>query len=101
MNGDVLTTRERYDAMIKTMIGIELRELGSRKRRNTFYRTSDAGWTLIDFQASQFGTRDDVSFTINLGISFIELQPRGQAPPGADHVKLLRSDHGNSPPSMR
>lgn len=32
------------------------------------------GWQLIDFQASQFGTRDEVSFTINLGISFAELQ---------------------------
>jgi hypothetical protein len=28
---------------------------------------------LIDFQASQFGTRDNVSFTINLGVVFSEI----------------------------
>jgi len=77
----VPTTRERYDEMIKTELGVELRTLGFKRRRNAFFRKTDQGWTLVDFQASQFGTREEVSFTINLGVSFVELQAdEGGAP---------------------
>ena len=84
----VSTTRERYDAMISTVLGPHLRDQGFRKRRNTFSRSTEHGWTLIDFQASQFGTRDDVRFTINLGVNFVELQGQSKGPPslGRTHI---------------
>jgi hypothetical protein len=71
------------------MIAPELGERGFRKRRNGFFRQANSGWTLIDFQASQFGTRDDVSFTINLGVSFPELQQADEGSPslGRAHIR--------------
>lgn len=85
-------TRERYDAMIKSPIGVHLRELGFRKKRNTFFRSSENGWIAIDFQASQFGTRKSVSFTINLAINFVELRVPGEDQPslGRAHIDAQR-----------
>ena len=82
------TTRERYDGLISTVIAPDLRERGFRKRRNTFFRQADAGWTLIDFQASQFGTRDDVSFAVNLGVSFVELQQADEGEPSLTRAHI-------------
>jgi hypothetical protein len=84
----VTTTRERYDEMIKTTIASELRTSDFRKRRNAFFRKTEHGWTLVDFQASQFGSRDDVSFTINLGVNFAELRPPGEGQPSLGKAHL-------------
>jgi len=48
-----------------------------------------AWWTLVDFQASQLGSHDDVSFTINLGVNFAELRPPGEGQPslGKGHLQ--------------
>ena len=62
-----MTERERCDAMVRDVIGPELKAAGFRRARNRFARRVDGGWQVIDFQASQFGSRDQVSFTINLG----------------------------------
>jgi len=59
--------------MLKSSIAPMLRAAGFSKRRNSFARSNAGGWELIDFQASQFGTRDNVSFTINLGVVFTEI----------------------------
>jgi hypothetical protein len=90
-----VTTRERYDAMIKSPIGVHLRELGFRKQRNAFFRSTEHGWIAIDFQASQFGTRESVSFTVNLGANFVELRTSGEEPPllGRAHVEFQRLGH--------
>lgn len=83
------TVRERYDEMVASVVGPELRSRGFRRRRNTFSRATSGGWMLIDFQASQFGTLGDVSFTINLGLSFAELQAADEGPPslGRAHIR--------------
>lgn len=75
--------------MIRSSVAEELRQLGFKKRRNSFSRDTGCGWILIDFQASQFGSRSNVSFTINLGVSFSELQASTVAPPslGRAHVR--------------
>jgi hypothetical protein len=80
---EALTTRKRYDAMISSLIGPHLRQKYFRKRRNTFCRATEHGSTSIDFQASQFGTRDEVRFTNNLGLNFVEFQD------GADGLPSL------------
>ncbi len=78
--------------MINNPIGEHLRELGFRKRRNTFFRTTEHGWIAIDFQVSQFGTREHVSFTINLAINFVELRPVDEDQPslGKAHIEVQR-----------
>jgi hypothetical protein len=83
------TVRERYDDMVASFMAPELRARGFRKRRNAFSRPTDDGWTLIDFRASQFGTRNDVSFTINLGVIFAELQATDEGSPslGRAHIR--------------
>lgn len=53
VSSGVPTTRERYDDMIKTIVGDELRALGFKWRRNAFFRKTAQGWSLIDFQASR------------------------------------------------
>ncbi len=68
-----VTGREKYDRMIRDEVGPWLRELGFKKRRNRFRRADNNGWHVVDFQASQWGTRDDVRFTINLWVGVTEL----------------------------
>lgn len=90
-----MTTRERYDAMIKAPIGVHLRGLDFRKKRNTFFRPTEHGWIAIDFQASQFGTRESVSFTINLAINVVELRADGddRLSLGLTHIDHQRIGH--------
>ena len=62
-----MTERERYDDMIRTVVAAELKPEGFKRTRNRFSRWRNDGWQIIDFQASQWGSRDGVRFTINLG----------------------------------
>ena len=52
---------------------LALRKRGFKKRRNRFRRSDDAGRQVVDFQASQWGSRDEVGFTINLWVGVTEL----------------------------
>jgi Domain of unknown function (DUF4304) len=72
-DGEV-TARQKYDAMIRDEIGPWLRERDFRKRRNRFRRVDRDGWQVVDFQASAWGSRDDVRFTINLWVGVTELE---------------------------
>jgi len=60
--------------MIRDEVAPWLRERGFRKRRNQFRRGDDQGWQVVGFQASQWGSRDDVRFTINLWVGVTELE---------------------------
>jgi hypothetical protein len=68
-----VTVREKYEAMIREQLAPWFGEQGFKKRRNTFRRDGDRGWQVVDFQASQFGSRDCVHFTINLRIGVPEI----------------------------
>jgi hypothetical protein len=88
------TVRESYDEMLKTTIGPSMRARSFTKARNAFRRWSGRAWQIVDFQASQFGSRNDVSFTINLGLAYPELRTdedawaEGRAPSiGSAHVQ--------------
>jgi hypothetical protein len=91
-----VTARAKYDLMIRDEVGPWLRERGFKKRRNSFRRSDDAGWQVIEFQASQWGSCDDVRFTINLWVGvaeFAEAEAEAQVqerigallPDGEDH----------------
>ncbi len=75
----MVSARELYDEMIRERVAPALREYGFRRRRNRFTRASGGGWQMIDFQASQFGSRDDVRFTINLHVAYPELEAGGES----------------------
>lgn len=59
--------------MLRDQVGPWLRAHGFKKRRNRFRRADDDGWQVVDFQASQWGSRNDVRFTINLWVGVAEL----------------------------
>lgn len=59
--------------MVRDDLGPWLRERGFKKRGNRFRRVDGSGWQVVDFQASQWGSRDDVRFTINLWVGLTEL----------------------------
>jgi hypothetical protein len=69
-----VTTRDNYDVMLRDEVGPWLRERGFRKRRNRFRRADSQGWQVVDFQASAWGSHDDVRFTINLWVGVTELE---------------------------
>lgn len=71
-----MTAREKYDHMVREIIAPHLKQEGFRRARNRFARWGDDAWQIIDFQASQWGSRDGVSFTINLGVAVEGLPKR-------------------------
>ena len=73
-----MTAREKYDSMIRDDLGPWLRERGFKKQRNRFRRVDASGWQVVDFQASQWGSRDDVRFTINLCVGGDRAGGRGR-----------------------
>ena len=78
-----MTVRDRYDALDRESVGRWLCARAFKRERNRFGRRGDRTWEIVDFQASAFGSRDDVSFTINLGVTFDEVDPpwnRGRPP---------------------
>jgi hypothetical protein len=75
-----VTTRERYDAFVRKEVGGWLRELGFKRERNRFGRRVDRAWEIVDFQASVWGSRDEVSFTINLGVGLDEVDSSWDRP---------------------
>jgi hypothetical protein len=78
-----MTVRDRYDALVRESVGRWLCARAFKRERNRFGRRGDRTWEIVDFQASAFGSRDDVSFTINLGVAFDEVDPswnRGRPP---------------------
>lgn len=64
--------------MISEKIRPVLRGAGFTKKRNVFVRDLDGTRHSLELQASQFGSRDDVEFTINLGIDYEELSDPSQ-----------------------
>jgi hypothetical protein len=71
-----VTARESYDDMIRSVIAPELKATGFKRARNRFVRWEGDGWQIIDFQASQWGDRDAVRFTINLATAVDGLPKR-------------------------
>ncbi|MBS9768063.1 MAG: DUF4304 domain-containing protein [Flavobacteriaceae bacterium] len=56
-----------FEEIIKSVRAI-LKPLQFKKQRNNFYRELDDIGQLINFQKSSFGSKDDIIFTINIGI---------------------------------
>ena len=68
-----MTARDRYDRMLSDDIRPVLAAAGFRKKRNSFAREVVGATHRVEFQASAFGSREAVRFTMNLGIDYDEL----------------------------
>jgi hypothetical protein len=58
----------KFDTIIKEGFQEILKPLGFKKKANNFYLKYDTIGHLINVQKSTFGTKDNISFTINTGI---------------------------------
>lgn len=74
---------EAFDALIRERISPLMREQGFRKQRNTFWIRGDGTWGVINFQKSQWNTRDYMRFTINVGVEadVLRVDSRREQPP--------------------
>jgi hypothetical protein len=63
------TAPDRFAHWLSTDIRPALSELGFTKTASNFHKRGPDGWGLVNFQRSQFGSRLETRFTINLGVS--------------------------------
>lgn len=61
-------TQIKFDTIIKESFHNVLRPLGFKKKANNFYFQLEELGQIINVQKSAWGTKDEISFTINVGI---------------------------------
>jgi len=66
--------RDRYEETIRDVIAPVLKEHCFSKQRRTFHRPVGENWEVIDFQASQFSSAEELSFTVNLAVGIARLR---------------------------
>ena len=72
---------DRFAAWLTTDVAPAFRDRGFTKTRSTFHRRAPAGWGVVDFQKSQFGSKLETRFTVNLGVALDRLsKARGEDP---------------------
>ena len=64
----MVIAKEAYRAMLRDAIAPALREMGFKGSGRLYMMDDDRSWVRLGFQASQFNTADEVSFTINLAV---------------------------------
>jgi Domain of unknown function (DUF4304) len=67
------TAPDRFAAWLSNDIRPALSERGFTKIASNFHKRAPAGWGVVNFQKSQFGSRLETRFTINLGVSLDRL----------------------------
>lgn len=68
-----MTQVERFDVWLREHVHPVLRKAGFAKSGSTFHRRGPDGWSVINFQRSQFGTRDKVTFYVNVAVALDRL----------------------------
>jgi len=64
-----VTARDHFRGQLKVVVGPALRRDGFRGSGTTWRLRNELGdVAIVNVQASQFGTRDDVAFVVNLGL---------------------------------
>ena len=64
-------SEQKFDTLMQACHLI-LKPLGFKKKGNNFFRKKDGFGQHINFQKSPFGTKDNISFTINTGVFLAE-----------------------------
>lgn len=60
--------QEKFDFIVKEGLWLELKPLGFRKKANNFYKNLGETGQVINVQKSVYGSKDAVSFTLNIGV---------------------------------
>jgi hypothetical protein len=63
------TAPDRFATWLSTDVAPVLKAHGFTKSRFTFHKRGRDGWGEINFQKSQFGSRFDARFAVNLGVA--------------------------------
>jgi hypothetical protein len=66
---------ERFASWLSTDIGPPLRTQGFTKSGFNFHLRAPEGWGVVNFQKSQWGSRNLTKFTVNLGVALDKLAP--------------------------
>jgi hypothetical protein len=61
-------TQQKFDELVKEVYWDTLKPLGFKKKANNFYIFTGEIGKIINIQKSMYGTKDDIRFTINIGI---------------------------------
>ncbi|MBB2951224.1 DUF4304 domain-containing protein [Sphingobacterium sp. JUb56] len=61
-------TQEKFEKLIKEGFHDTLKGLGFKKKANNFYLPLEKIGHIINIQKSYYSTKDDINFTINIGI---------------------------------
>ena len=83
------TAPDRFTGWLSDDIRPALNERGFTKAASTFHKRGPEGWGVVNFQKSQFGSRIETRFTINLGVSLDRLTTAR----GGDPRKKPREHH--------
>jgi hypothetical protein len=67
--------RESFAAWLASDIGPVLRAHSFTKSGSNFHLRGSEGWGVINFQKSQWGSRSETRFTINVGVALDKLAP--------------------------
>jgi hypothetical protein len=66
-------TQQRFDSLVQDHVGPLLKAAGFKKQALNFRRRwgaeREGGWHVINIQKSQWGDRNSISFTINIGVA--------------------------------
>lgn len=62
-------TQQRFDSLLREHVRPVLKAEGFKHSGANFRRRWKAGWHVINFQKSQWGDRDSIRFTVNIGVS--------------------------------
>jgi hypothetical protein len=75
----VANAQQLFAAWVHDQIAPLLREAGYRGSGQNFHRRFGRNWGVVNFQKSSFGSRDEVSFYVNLGTaSAVVLEASGE-----------------------
>lgn len=67
-------TQQHFKTIVSDELWPWLSERGFLKRAQTFHRRVGGDWEVINVQRSAFSDRDDIRFTVNLGVAYAQLR---------------------------
>jgi hypothetical protein len=70
----VSSAQEAFESLVRDRVWPSLREHGFKRSRSTFHRRHGPNWQVVNLQKSEYSSRDEVSFTVNLAIGLESLR---------------------------
>jgi hypothetical protein len=76
IHGPVAVTgaQEKFDDMLGRLIWPRLKAVDFKRSKGNFHRPVGRNWEVVNFQKSAYSDRDEISFTVNLGVGIDRLR---------------------------